>query len=137
MVMIMSKNSNISDEQILSALVTCKTQEQAAEQLGFSTRQLYDRIRNNEFKALYNAYKTEILRRTVNNITILQNRAISVYNEILSDPNADINVKLKAADSVMKHYNPMKLALEEMERKTEQYESAAERDFLLSQMSRF
>ena len=117
--------SILTDEIIIAALFSCKTQGQAAEQLGISSRQLYERMQDDHFKALYNDKRAELLRETIKQLADLQQKALAVYDDILTDKNAEPALKLKAADNVIKHFAAISAALDTREGKVQHYEFQA------------
>lgn len=116
--------NNISDEQIIAALISSRTQGEAASIVGISQRRLYDRMQTQDFKILYKHTRAEILRGTVQALTSLQAKALSVYDEILSG-DYQTSEKLKAADAVMKY-----LPLYSSELTSKENEASAESSYI-------
>lgn len=118
--------ATLPDEQIISVLLTSKSQAAAAETLGISQRQLYDRMQEQSFKALYQATQAGILRNTVQRLTTLQDKALQAFESVLDDPEAGAGNKPRAAESVLKYLQMYSDQLQAKER-----EAGAETDGII------
>lgn len=91
----------ICDEQIIAALLTHGTTKAAAEACKISTRTVYQRMQDVDFKALYAAAKADVLRQSVN---VLNNELVEATNtviEIMHDSDANPAIRLQAAQTVL------------------------------------
>lgn len=96
-----ANKKNVSDEQIVSALMSTPTMKEAAEMVGISTRALYDRMSDGEFQGLYKAAKAELMRRTVMDLNNKIGVAIETIVQIMDDENVNPAVRLQAAQTIM------------------------------------
>lgn len=91
----------ISDEEIIAALIQHGTIKEAAAAVNASTRTIYDRMNNLEFRAKYTAAKNGILRKAVFYINEKLTDAINTVLEIMNDPDASRAVRLQAAQTII------------------------------------
>ena len=97
----MSKNSAISDEQIIAALMQQGTIRAAAAAAGIAERTIYDRMKSKDFRAEYMAAKTEIIRAAVFSINSKLSAAVETVSEIMQDPATNNAVRLQAAQIII------------------------------------
>lgn len=91
------------DEIILSALLANPTVRAASAACGISETQIYVRLRNQDFKAKYDAARRELLER---NTAALQNHlagAIETMAAISQDEDATPQTRLNAADAIIRN----------------------------------
>lgn len=93
--------TKVCDEQIISALLTHGTTKAAAEACNISTRTVYERMQDADFRALYAAAKSDVLRQAVNALNAELVEAVETVVSIMHD--ADINpaIRLQAAQTVL------------------------------------
>lgn len=96
-----NKQSALSDEQIIAAILTGGTFTEAAKALNVSTRTLYDRMASRDFKALYNGAKTDIIRGAVLKINHKLAEAIDTVSEIMTDKEVNPATRLQAAQTLI------------------------------------
>ncbi len=98
----MQKNeSAVSNERIIAALMSSSTLAQAAEAADISGRALYDRMKEQSFRAEYQAARAALLRAAV---TALNNRTAAAINTIagiMEDTGANPAVRLQAAQTIL------------------------------------
>lgn len=97
----MAKTKAVTDEQIIAALLQHGTIEKAAAAVGISTRTVYDRMREREFKGLYAHAKADVLRAAVNNMTAQLSVAINEIADIMQDKSANPAIRLQAAQTIL------------------------------------
>lgn len=97
----MAKEKAISDEMIISALLTAGTIKQAAAAVGLSERTVYDRMNTGEFQALYKAAKADLIRSAVFSINSKLQEAIDTITEIMNDTETNAAVRLQAAQTIL------------------------------------
>ncbi len=98
----MSKREKaISDEQIISALLSLGTVQDAAESLQITPRTIYDRRRNADFQAAYMDAKNEIIRKAVYEINRRLSEAVDTVTAIMSDQNVNAATRLQAAQTIL------------------------------------
>ena len=94
-------NTAVSDEEIIAALLSSGTIAQAAELTGIGQRTIYDRMGNRDFKAAYNAAKSDIVR----NATLTMNRnltaAVDAIMGVMNDKNNPAATRLQAAKMII------------------------------------
>ena len=91
----------VSDEKIIAAILQHGTMKEAAEAAGISTRTIYDRMGNREFRALYMAAKNDIIRKAVCSINEKLAQAIDAVAEIMTDHDNNPAVRLQAAQTII------------------------------------
>lgn len=106
----------LSDERLISALLSCSTNKEAAAVAGISEKQLYNRMKSPEFQTKYSEAKALIVERSVTEIQRHVSKAIDTMAKILDQKDASPQVRLNAADAIIR--NSLRMA--------EQYELRAE-----------
>ena len=98
----MSKREKaVSDEQIISALLSLGTVQDAAESLQITPRTIYDRRRNADFQAAYMDAKNEIIRKAVYEINRRLSEAVDTVTAIMSGQNVNAATRLQAAQTIL------------------------------------
>ena len=97
----MAKNSAVSDEEIIAALINNGTIRAAAAAAGIAERTIYDRMKDRDFRAEYMAAKTDIIRAAVFTINGKLSAAVDTVTEIMQDPNTNNAVRLQAAQVII------------------------------------
>ena len=97
----MAKQTAITDEEIIAALITSGTITQAAAKVGLSTRAVYDRMATRNFKTLYYGAKTDIIRAAVLKINKSLTDAIETVSEIMTDKEVNPATRLQAAQTII------------------------------------
>ena len=103
----------------------------AAKKCGLSESQIYQRLRNEDFKARYDAARQEVLTQAINAAQTATLSAIGTMTMIMSNPEISPQTRLNAADALIR--NHIKLTeqgeilerlerLEEMEEKLEKHQ---------------
>lgn len=95
------KQTAVSNEQIIAALMQRGTIRDTAAAVGLSERALYDRMNDGEFAELYQAAKSELLRTAVISLNGQIQAAIDTTVEIMQDKNNNAAVRLQAAQTVL------------------------------------
>jgi hypothetical protein len=86
-------SKKLSDELLLSALLSCKTQTEAAEQLGISKQTISRRMKDNDFREKLFAYRKQKLECI--NTKLVQ----------ASEQAVDVLIGLLKSDSEISRYN--------------------------------
>ena len=93
----------VSNEQIISVLLSSKTNSEAASRLEMTERQLYSRMHNDEFKAML----SDVKRRLLESATIAaQGRlteAVGIMVGIMQDAKNPPQTRLNAAEAVLRN----------------------------------
>lgn len=117
----MKNATAISGEKIIAALITSGTITQAATQLDISTRTIYDRMTQREFKAAYSAAKSDILRKAVSKLNTRLNEAIDTIAEIMNDKEASAAARLQAAQAIINLSDKFTQRLQDEEANIDKY----------------
>ena len=100
----MAKNKTaVSNEQIVAVLTAGGTLAHAAEQLGISPRTLYDRMGTREFRTVYSAAKSDILRNAVQVLNGHILDSINTVSAIMKDTDTAPAVRLQAAKLLLEN----------------------------------
>ncbi len=97
----------VSDERLIAALLSCRTNSEAAESLGIAERTLYDRMKKPEFQEKLAEAKARLLEGATASAQGRMSEAVAVMVEIMNDKQAGSQTRLNAADAVMR--NSLKL----------------------------
>ena len=97
----MAKRETISDELIISALLSCPTLEAAAQQCKLSIRQLYERRQNPDFVRKLTEAQTEALATTTRYLQKATGSAANVLVDIAESPGRAAQVRISAARAVL------------------------------------
>ena len=95
------KETAVSNEEIVAALLSNSTIKQAAAAAGISTRTLYDRMGSREFQSDYAAARAAVVRQSVFNINSKITAAIETTAEIMQDKETNPAVRLQAAQTIL------------------------------------
>ena len=97
----MAKRETISDEIIISALLSCPTLEAAAQQCKLSIRQLYERRQNPDFVRKLTEAQTEALATTTRYLQKATGSAANVLVDIAETPGRPAQVRISAARTIL------------------------------------
>lgn len=95
------KQTAISDEEIIAALLQSGSIAQAAELTGIAPRTLYDRMGTRDFKAAYSAAKSDIVRSATLTLNRRLSEAVEVISEIMRNEENNAGIRLQAAKMVL------------------------------------
>lgn len=93
----------VSDEAIIAALLSSATNYAAAQQCGLSESQMYARMRNDGFKKKYAETKARLLERATAAVQGHMGEAVSTMAEIMGNDKNSPQVRLNAADSIIRN----------------------------------
>lgn len=99
----MSKTNNnaISNEEIIAALIQHGTIKAAAHAIGTTSRTLYGRMSQPEFRAEYMEAKNDLLRQAVCGFNSKLSAAVETIAEIMTDKEVKPAVRLQAAQTII------------------------------------
>lgn len=97
----MTKERKVSDEEIISSLLSNGTLKAAAAALSVSERTLYTRMNDGTFQGLYKAAKADVIRVAVARLNERLQDAIDVTAEIMSDKDNNPATRLQAAQTIL------------------------------------
>lgn len=96
----MSEKKNqtaVSDEEIVAALLNSGSIQQAAEAAGIAPRTIYDRMGTREFRAVYSAAKSDVIRQAVFSMCGNIATAVNVIIGIMNNEENPAGTRLSAA----------------------------------------
>lgn len=91
---------NISNEIVISALLTEPTVQKAAEKCGLSQRQIYERMKQGGFKKEYSQAKKGILESVANSLQTRLTAAVETEMQIMQDSENSPQIRLNAANLI-------------------------------------
>ena len=94
-------SKTISDETIISALITNGTATAAAKAVGISAKTIYDRMGDSDFLTLYRDVKADILRQSVTNLNGHISAAVQTVVSVMNDKENNAAVRLQAAQTIL------------------------------------
>lgn len=98
----MAKNETaVSNEEIIAALMNSRTIAQAAQEAGISSRAIYDRMGDPEFRAEYRTAKAAIVRQAAQILNSRIAGAVDTIAEIMQDADANPAIRLQAAQMIL------------------------------------
>ena len=115
------KNTAVSDEEIIAALLESGTVRAAAAKTGLTARTVYERMGDRDFKAAYNSAKADIVRQAVFSINGKLAAAIDAVADIMNDKNTNAAVRLQAAQTIINNASKFAERLTADERRTSEY----------------
>ncbi len=95
------KAQAVSNEEIIAALLQHGTIKEAAAAAGTSSRTIYDRMKDRDFRAEYMEAKNDIIRSAVFSINSKLAEAIDAVTEIMSDKDTNPAIRLQAAQTII------------------------------------
>lgn len=105
----------VSNEEIAAALVSCPTVKEAAEQLNISPRTIYNRLRDNKCRGMYEAAKADVIREAVFSLNEKLGAALDTVGEIMTDKSNNPAVRLQAAQTIINNAGKMMQHLDQRE----------------------
>ena len=96
----MSEKKNqtaVSDEEIVAALLSSGSIQEAAQAAGIAARTIYDRMGTREFRAVYSAAKSDIIRQAVFSMCGNIATAVNVIIGIMNNEENPAGTRLSAA----------------------------------------
>ena len=92
-----------NDEKLIAALLTAGTVRGAASAAGCSVSTIRNRLKDAEFRAMYEERKSELLQTATASMLAKLEDATSAISDLMSDAECPANVRLAAADALLKH----------------------------------
>lgn len=93
----------VSDEEIIAALLQNGSMAEAAQAVGISPRTVYDRMGTSDFKAAYNAAKSDIVRTAVLQLNSSLSAAIAVVSDVMNNTENNAGTRLQAAKMILEY----------------------------------
>lgn len=98
----MAKTTGKNDEIIIAALMANTTVRAAAAACGISETQIYARLRNPAFKERYASARRDLLEQCAAYVQGIVGEALEKMREIMNDVNAGPQVRLNAAEAIVR-----------------------------------
>lgn len=95
----------VSDEVIISALMSNGTIKAAAAAVGVTERTIYDRMSNGDFKALYKSAKADVVRKAIFELNNQIGAAVETVVSIMQDDEINPAIRLQAAQTILNNAN--------------------------------
>ena len=95
------KQTGISDEEIIAALLSSGTVREAASAAGLPIRTLYDRMNAPDFQIMYREARAEILRAAVHNMNAQIQEAVNTIAGIMTNEEINPATRLNAAQTLL------------------------------------
>ncbi|MBR3629584.1 MAG: hypothetical protein IKN55_03835 [Oscillospiraceae bacterium] len=97
------KTKQVTDEQIAAALLRYGSTRQAADSLGIAQRTLQARRKRPEFQQLWGEVQTDLLKNVTASMQDACAEAVQVLRDALHDESASLQVRVNAADALLRH----------------------------------
>ena len=118
-------NKSVSDERIICALLSNDTRKAAAKSLGMKSETLATRMKSADFQEKYQTAKAEMVKDITNAVQSRTLKAINAICEMMENPGISDQVRLHAADLIVRYsleFTKTELILNRMERIEERLE---------------
>jgi len=92
-----------NDEKILAALLTAGSVRTAATAAGVSVSTIRNRLKDSNFRAAYEAAKSDLLQTASASMLSRLNDATGTITDVMNDAETPANVRVSAADSLLRH----------------------------------
>ena len=118
-------NKSVSDERIICALLSNDTRKAAAKSLGIKAETLATRMKSADFQEKYQTAKAEMVKDITNAVQSRTLKAINAICEMMENPGISDQVRLHAADLIVRYsleFTKTELILNRMERIEERLE---------------
>lgn len=97
------KQTGVSNEELIAALISTGTIKEAANAAGLSERAVYERMRTGDFQALYKGARADTIRTAVTALNARLQSAIDTIAEIMESPDVNPATRLQAAQTILNH----------------------------------
>lgn len=94
----------MSDEKVIVALLSTPTVAEAAENLGIKPQTVYNRLRDPGFKSKYASARQIILEENCHRLQSYVSDAIEIIHGVVMNKQAADQVRLNAADALLRNY---------------------------------
>lgn len=111
----MARIKGVENEVIIAALLQSGSMKEAAAAAGVSPRTIYDRMKDNEFRAEYMTAKNDIMRKAVFSMNEKLAQAVDTIAEIMTDKDNNPAIRLQAAQTLMNNAGKYSTILQEKE----------------------
>ncbi len=95
-------SKKIADSVIISALLRCGTQEEAAKSIGISPQTIVNRMKKPDFMKQYHEAQNELLRGTTRRLANANAQSIDLLIDVLNDPEQNVRVRVGVANDILR-----------------------------------
>lgn len=106
-----------TDEQIALALLSNTSKKAAADSLGINVTTIYERLKKPEFKDLYKEQQHAVISEATRVIQGTAVKAVETIAEIMNNEDNAPQVRLNAADMILRNCMKYTSSSDELERK--------------------
>ena len=96
-------NKTISNEKIIAALLSTESKRAAAKVLGIRPQTLAARMNDDAFQKLYKESKKDLIKESITSIQAKTGRAIEIIYEIADNPEIAPQIRLNAAETIIRY----------------------------------
>lgn len=93
--------AKVADEQIVAALLACGSIRAAAANIGVTERTIYDRMKSQEFKFLYEQARADVLRSALSSVNGKLTEALETVAAIMKNDDINPATRLQAAQTII------------------------------------
>lgn len=93
--------SAVTDEEIVTAMLSSTTIAEASRACGLSVRAMYERMNDREFKTMYLSARQELLRNATRAMGDKLQAAVQTVAEIMENSENSPSIRLQAAQSII------------------------------------
>ena len=93
----------MNDEKIIVALLSNPTVAEAADSLGISPQTIYNKLRNDTFREQYSKARMQVLQEDCFRLQSYVSDAVEAIHEMIVDKCEKSQIKLNAADALLRH----------------------------------
>ncbi len=97
----------MNDEKIIAALLSNQTIRQAAKASGVSESTIYNKMKDKTFSRQLRDQRHILLVETMNAVQLRVSEAVEVIAELMHNTEVSANVRLSAAESIIKNAETM------------------------------
>ena len=95
--------AKVTDEQLLTALLSCGSIRRAASAAGVSAKTIRTRLENPVFRNRYETTKAEILKEACDSLAARLTAASDTLSDIMENEENPVTVRTSAADALLRH----------------------------------
>lgn len=93
----------ITNESIITSLLTSSTIEEASKKLGIEARTIYKRMKTDDFQRLYNDAKSGLLKETTADLQAKTGEAVQVIASVMNDASVNPNTRIYGATAILQY----------------------------------
>lgn len=93
-----------SDDSIVAAMLSTRTNREAAQLLGMNERYLYTRLQEKPLQAKLEAARANLTHEVASHLRQSLTNAVTVLSDIMNDETASAQTRVNAANSIISNY---------------------------------